>query len=239
MEASGNASEPYENGGGGGGGGGSTGRGVSMLQQIPTLNLLQSPLSFVLEYSGIVPARSTRRDTEEEAVNAGAVAPDSPPTSPPPPCDTSGGGGGGVDSAEVSIRIIGGGEQDDHSVSSRGRSGEGEGGEEAVGVDGGSLRMAALDDQPRIGEGVAEASGRAPLVSPSSSVSRTGIQDDSSSSQSYDIQQIAKWIEQILPFSILLLLVFIRQHLLGTAFALLLLLLLVFVRKNYFAISSL
>ncbi|BBG98158.1 RING/U-box superfamily protein [Prunus dulcis] len=31
----------------------------------------------------------------------------------------------------------------------------------------------------------------------------------------YDIQQIARWIEQVLPFSLLLLVVFIRQHLQG------------------------
>ncbi|KAM6581981.1 hypothetical protein CsatB_008983 [Cannabis sativa] len=212
MEVSGNASEPYENSGSprrGGVGGG-------MLNHLPPLSLFHSPLSFLLEYSGILPARSTHRDSEEEAVNSvGAVTPDSPPTSPAP---CAAGGTSGGDSAEVSIRIIGGGEQEDRSVSSPRRSGEG-------GVDGdGSLRMHELDDQPgsaRVGSGagVAEASGRAPLVSPSSSVpvSRSGVSSlqDESSSQSYDIQQIAKWIEQILPFSILLLVVFIRQHLLG------------------------
>ncbi|CAA6654573.1 unnamed protein product [Spirodela intermedia] len=36
-----------------------------------------------------------------------------------------------------------------------------------------------------------------------------------SSYQRYDIQQAARWIEQILPFSLLLLVVFIRQHLQG------------------------
>ncbi|KAK9167866.1 hypothetical protein Syun_000006 [Stephania yunnanensis] len=36
-----------------------------------------------------------------------------------------------------------------------------------------------------------------------------------SSYQRYDIQQIARWIEQVLPFSLLLLVVFIRQHLQG------------------------
>ncbi|XP_062092289.1 uncharacterized protein LOC133798109 isoform X2 [Humulus lupulus] len=211
MEVSGNASEPYENSGDG-----SPRRGGGMLQHLPPLNLFHSPLSFLLEYSGILPPRSTHRDSEEEAVNVGSVAPDSPPA-PPAPCAAGGTSGG--DSAEVSIRIIGGGEQEDRSVSSPGRSGEG-------GVDGdggGSLRMHELDDQPgsaRIGSdgGVAEASGRAPLISPSSSVPRSGVSSlqDNSSSQSYDIQQIAKWIEQILPFSILLLVVFIRQHLLDT-----------------------
>ncbi|XP_010529383.1 PREDICTED: RING finger and transmembrane domain-containing protein 2-like [Tarenaya hassleriana] len=36
-----------------------------------------------------------------------------------------------------------------------------------------------------------------------------------SSYQRYDIQQAARWIEQVLPFSLLLLVVFIRQHLQG------------------------
>nr|CAB3476127.1 unnamed protein product [Digitaria exilis] len=38
---------------------------------------------------------------------------------------------------------------------------------------------------------------------------------ESSSYQRYDIQQVARWVEQILPFSLLLLVVFIRQHLQG------------------------
>lgn len=37
-----------------------------------------------------------------------------------------------------------------------------------------------------------------------------------SSYQRYDIQHAARWIEQVLPFSLLLLVVFIRQHLQGT-----------------------
>lgn len=38
-----------------------------------------------------------------------------------------------------------------------------------------------------------------------------------STNQRYGIQQIARWFEQILPFSLLLLVVFIRQHLQGTS----------------------
>ena len=37
----------------------------------------------------------------------------------------------------------------------------------------------------------------------------------SGSSSRYDIQQLAKWVEEILPYSLLLLVVFIRQHLKG------------------------
>ncbi|PON71122.1 Cdk-activating kinase assembly factor [Parasponia andersonii] len=221
MEASGNASEPYHANTGGGAGSTSPRRGVGVLQQLPALNFFQSPLSFVLEYSGVVPGRSAHRGRDDQAVNAGAAVPDSPP--PAPPCAGGGtSGGGGVDPAEVSIRIIGGGEQEegeDRSFSSRVGEGGGEGGGGGVDGDGGSLRMAAaLDDDDQPGSArIAEASGRAPLVSLSSAVSVPGapsLQDDSSY-QSYDIQQIAKWIEQILPFSILLLVVFIRQHLLG------------------------
>ncbi|XP_047332760.1 E3 ubiquitin-protein ligase RNFT1 [Impatiens glandulifera] len=43
----------------------------------------------------------------------------------------------------------------------------------------------------------------------------SGVNNRDSSSQRYDIQQAARWIEQILPFSLLLLVVFIRQHLQG------------------------
>nr|POE57513.1 ring finger and transmembrane domain-containing protein 1 [Quercus suber] len=39
----------------------------------------------------------------------------------------------------------------------------------------------------------------------------------SSSSSRYDLQHLAKWVEEILPYSLLLLVVFIRQHLKGFA----------------------
>ncbi|XP_071907878.1 uncharacterized protein [Coffea arabica] len=42
-----------------------------------------------------------------------------------------------------------------------------------------------------------------------------GSNNRDSSYQRYDIQQAARWIEQVLPFSLLLLVVFIRQHLQG------------------------
>jgi hypothetical protein len=40
-----------------------------------------------------------------------------------------------------------------------------------------------------------------------------GGRESSSSYQRYDIQQVARWVEKILPFSLLLLVVLIRQHL--------------------------
>lgn len=52
----------------------------------------------------------------------------------------------------------------------------------------------------------------------SSSTGSGGNRDSSSSYQRYDIQQAARLIEQILPFSLLLVVVFIRQHLQGILF---------------------
>nr|XP_043617088.1 uncharacterized protein LOC122588931 [Erigeron canadensis] len=43
----------------------------------------------------------------------------------------------------------------------------------------------------------------------------SGSHSDSSYQQRYDMQQVSRWVEQILPFSLLLLIVFIRQHLQG------------------------
>ncbi|XP_062154786.1 uncharacterized protein LOC133862891 isoform X2 [Alnus glutinosa] len=134
--------------------------------QLPSLSFFQSPLSVLLEYSGILSARSNRdHDTETETLVVNT--PDSSATT-----GTSG---------EVSIRIIGAGDNGSEDV------------------------------------GVAE---RVPVVPPSSGhAQENGLEDggvsSDSSHQRYDIQQVARWVEQILPFSLLLLVVFIRQHLQG------------------------
>ncbi|KAL3015022.1 hypothetical protein AAZX31_06G134300 [Glycine max] len=93
---------------------------------------------------------------------------------------------------EVAIRIIGAGEQESGSSpssSSRGRGGE-PGCEEAVV---GRSGMLSSEARRRMAE------ERVPLVSLDDGIGG----------------QVAKWIEQILPFSLLLLIVFIRQHLQG------------------------
>ncbi|XP_019191969.1 PREDICTED: RING finger and transmembrane domain-containing protein 2-like [Ipomoea nil] len=99
-------------------------------------------------------------------------------------------------SGEVTIRIIGTAEQDrvgiedDEAAAARG----GEAGVEERGVGGEEAARMMVDS------GAGE--------------SGSGTSSDSSY-QRYDIQQIARWIEQVLPFSLLLLVVFIRQHLQG------------------------
>ncbi|KAG9138883.1 hypothetical protein Leryth_007518 [Lithospermum erythrorhizon] len=62
-------------------------------------------------------------------------------------------------------------------------------------------------------EGGGEADGIGNLGSANGSNSSNN--NNTTSYQRYDIQQVARWIEQILPFSLLLLVVFIRQHLQG------------------------
>nr|CAD1839931.1 unnamed protein product [Ananas comosus var. bracteatus] len=138
---------------------------------------------------------------------------------------SSGGGG------EVSIRIIGVGDQPPQALAV-GPAREGISGSstalsteqspsapERHGRDGGS-------DGGAVGE-VTSLSSSSSSSSLPASISAVGSQTTDSdanatagnnrdpSYQRYDIQQVARWIEQILPFSLLLLVVFIRQHLQG------------------------
>jgi len=166
----------------------------------------RSPLSLVMDYCTredsaepviIIPRTRPRFQAPVESV-ASASASDSG--------DNACGG-----AEEVAIRIIGAGEQESGSSPSSSRSRGGEPGCEEAAVAGRS-GMLSSETRRRMAE------ERVPLVSLDDGIG--GGRDSSSSSstyQRYDIQQVAKWIEQILPFSLLLLIVFIRQHLQGTA----------------------
>lgn len=183
--------------------------------RLPSVNPLRSPLSLLLDYSGIL---TQTHDSGSVIVNNGVPASEIRSQVQMQPLDDAVGGSAG----EVAIRIIGAGEHDQNQI------GE-------VGFDGcdnlmGERRgagMSPLDDDPE-GRGGAAVNETVPLVSSSASLAGSvqgdgdaagnGAESDSrgsSSYQRYDIQQVAKWIEQILPFSLLLLIVFIRQHLQG------------------------
>ncbi|KAK3003750.1 hypothetical protein RJ639_018320 [Escallonia herrerae] len=151
--------------------------------QFPVLRFLQAPVSTLLDYSGIL------RPTPENHETEGLIADDSGSVS------NSGDG-------EVSIRIIGGGEEVEGGDGDVRVDYEGSG--ESLGQIGGGMGHAAVEGGDR---------GEEPVTADSGDGS--GGQADSSSYQRYDIQQVARWIEQILPFSLLLLIVFIRQHLQG------------------------
>ena len=202
--------------------------------RLPSVSPLRSPLSFLLDYSGIL---RSNHDSEGLIVNEGVTSSELRSQPRIQSLDDAAGAaaasGAPCNSAtgEVAIRIIGAGEHEHNvglgSVPSSSRNQIGEVGyddcDEVIGDRGG---MPALGDDAG-GIAVGE---RVPLVSSSSSSSLAGGSGqaegdagnggesnsrDSSSYQRYDIQQIAKWIEQILPFSLLLLVVFIRQHLQG------------------------
>lgn len=172
----------------------------------------RSPLSLVMDYCAredsaepviIIPRTRPRFQAQPESALASASASASAPASASDSDENACSG-----AEEVAIRIIGAGEQESGSPSSsRGREAGCE--EEVIG------RSAMLSSEAR--RRMAEE--RVPLVSLDDGIG--GGRDSSSSSSSsstyqrYDIQQVAKWIEQILPFSLLLLIVFIRQHLQG------------------------
>ncbi|GAV67765.1 zf-RING_2 domain-containing protein [Cephalotus follicularis] len=152
--------------------------------QFSLLNLFRSPLSFLLEYSGLLPREEGQRLVVSSRPQIETQLPNS-------------------SDGEVSIRIIGGGEQDQAH-----------------------LRQVSSDDanadtRDDGDAGIRRGAGeRVPLAPPSSPRNGSGSDsnnsgDSDSSYQSYDLQLIARWIEQVLPFLLLLLVVFIRQHLQG------------------------
>ncbi|KAJ8552882.1 hypothetical protein K7X08_020275 [Anisodus acutangulus] len=134
------------------------------------LRFFQSPVSTLLEYSGLFRVRPDNPETEPLVAdnNNNSVA-----TNDHAESSSSSNG-------EVSIRIIGADVEDDGSVEERGS-----------GVDASTVPVSADED------------------------AGNGGNNRDSSYQRFDIQQVARWIEQILPFSLLLLFVFIRQHLQG------------------------
>ncbi|CAL9056840.1 uncharacterized protein LOC135615735 isoform X1 [Musa acuminata AAA Group] len=219
MEASGRSSNPYRSQSASSGSGSSRWYRVQLLAS----NFIRSRLSDVLDHFGVLRPRASHAEAEglvggESRVHAsGRIGGSAAST-----------GSGG----EVSIRIIGVGDQESLRVGSTqphplvvgsGREGgsnvSGVSGEpiatfsERRGGDGGSDTM--------VGESASSSSSASASVPPVGSRSMdgdsniTGGNNRDSTYQRYDIQQIARWIEQILPFSLLLLVVFIRQHLQG------------------------
>ncbi|KAF7816580.1 E3 ubiquitin-protein ligase RNFT1-like [Senna tora] len=184
--------------------------------RLPPISPFRSPISFLLNYAGILRSTSSTHDSEALALDDGVS------TSELRSQLSDSGAACSGSTGEVSIRIIGAGEQE-HSIglgsfSSPPQNQPGE-------VDRDEL-MRNRGGMPALDDDAEASSGRVPLVSSSTSAASGQVDEDagnglennsrdSSSYQRYDIQQVAKWIEQILPFSLLLLVVFIRQHLQG------------------------
>lgn len=198
--------------------------------QFTASNFFHSPLSTLLEYSGILRSRPNHPDSDSLLNSSGLSAGyrDHSHTTTRPddsgPLAASAGGNGGI-GGEVSIRIIGAGEQENDRVGTSLPS-------PMIGQAATTHNEVLIQPVPR--------TASAPSLTPALDVqgdSRTepqsvnaslnaeapdgaGVNHNRDSSyQRYDIQQAARWIEQVLPFSLLLLVVFIRQHLQGIFFS--------------------
>lgn len=199
METSGVNSDHYRNSSGG-----SNPRRLGF--RFLASNFLRAPVSAILEYSGILRTRPGVLENEGLIDGSGfrnhvqSARLDDPATA------AAGDGG------EVTIRIIGAGENDHVR-----RDGDSDG-------NGVSASQTAGAETHAGGRNDGRGGGEGPSISPADSPGGSsgteagngvGGNNRDSSYQRYDIQQAARWIEQILPFSLLLLVVFIRQHLQG------------------------
>jgi hypothetical protein len=154
-------------------------------------SLLQAPLAALLEYSGVVPAGPGPQTLQQ-------ALPSSSSSSESDGLLSAAAAGDG----EVSIRIQG--DPDAPPATATGTPPQDSiEATAASDVDPASVpgRGAAAD---------AEASGGG-----GGSGGATGNAAGDRAYQRYDVHHVARWIEQILPFSLLLLVVFIRQHLQG------------------------
>ncbi|KAL2248997.1 RING finger and transmembrane domain-containing protein 2 [Sesamum indicum] len=178
----------------------SNGGASSRTLQLASLRFLQSPVSSLLEYAGILRVRpdypySEAHPLVPENMNAGGRVRNpssSESVDRSDGVDGSGGSDNGTGSGnsirEVSIRIVG----------EQARAGGVNNGDIDGGLGAEESRADADNDNGDVRGGSGGNNNR-----------------EASPYQRYDIQQVARWIEQILPFSLLLLVVFVRQHLQG------------------------
>ncbi|KAL6988233.1 RING-type E3 ubiquitin transferase [Sarracenia purpurea var. burkii] len=184
-------------------------------------NFFHSPLSTLLEYSGILRTRSSHPESDSLMNNGVSVDFRDRVQN-----DSALPGNDG----EVAIRIIGAGEQDHDRTgtvlpsSTLGQVRELTAQNEVYVQPIARMEPAASVSSALDGQGDSRSEhGAGESVSQTlnggdvdgDAVDGAGANRRDSSYQRYDIQQAARWIEQVLPFSLLLLVVFIRQHLQG------------------------
>ncbi|XP_010424020.1 PREDICTED: RING finger and transmembrane domain-containing protein 2-like [Camelina sativa] len=149
-------------------------------------NIIQAPISTLLEYSGLFRTRPSLPPSHE----AETLVPDDSAAA-------------GISSGEVAIRIIGNAEHDAAQTDNN----------NALIRDSAAGQSEALGSASSQVDPLAAPPPQGGASQPESAPGDAATRD--SPYQRYDIQQAARWIEQILPFSLLLLVVFIRQHLQG------------------------
>lgn len=179
--------------------------------QLSASNIIQAPVSALLEY---IRTRSGHQESEGLIDRAGVSASFRDHVQTRVEDSAAGGTNGG----EVAIRIISVAEQENDSLGGQVREASGQNEVSAAQQVAGTASALYVGDSRTdrssggAGEGVSQSSGGS---ADGEAVDAAGVNNRDSSYQRYDIQQAARWIEQVLPFSLLLLVVFIRQHLQG------------------------
>ncbi|KAJ0909618.1 putative transcription factor C2H2 family [Helianthus annuus] len=170
----------------------------------PIIRFLQAPVTTLIEYSGVFSrprlnneynesesliSNNRIRDHTSSGSGSGSVTDSNRSSSS---SSDGNGNGNGDGNSEVSIRIMSGGDHEEE----RGEA-------EAVdrGDGGGEREVSGSGDVSGVNGNDSNGNGHGNV--------------DSAYQQRYDLQQVSRWIEQILPFSLLLLVVFVRQHLQG------------------------
>lgn len=175
---------------------------VRLRYNLSASNLIHTPLLTLLDYFGLlhnspISPRVTASNQEMQSLLRNPSPHFHDTTSAPSTATTT--------SEEVSIRIIASEDDDDEELSSVVVADTGDD-EDVESHSSPSTPLFSSPNATPQGEDGTAAGGDA-----------NNNANGDSTNQRYGIQQIARWFEQILPFSLLLLVVFIRQHLQGTS----------------------
>lgn len=183
----------------------STSNPVRLRYNLSASNLIQTPLLTLLDYFGLLHNPPIPLPASNQEMQA-------PLRSPPPHFHDTTAAPSATSSEEVSIRIIASSEEDDEEEPSSlvvADTGDDED------VESHSSPSTPLFSSPNATLQGEDGTGLAATAAGDDADNSNNANRDSTN-QRYGIQQIARWFEQILPFSLLLLVVFIRQHLQGT-----------------------
>ncbi|XP_058002474.1 uncharacterized protein LOC110667647 isoform X2 [Hevea brasiliensis] len=210
MEASGSNSDVYRGSSGGSNTSSSNSRRYGMLS---ASSIIQAPITALLEYSGLLrTARSTHQETDPLINGFGGIH-----THRLDDSTAVAAAAAAANNGEVAIRIIGAGEHE-HDTEGSGLVVGQLGAQSEVSVQQPMVGMESdVQGDSRNDRGSGEGAPQQPsgASGDGEAADGSGANGRDSSYQRYDIQQAARWIEQVLPFSLLLLVVFIRQHLQG------------------------
>lgn len=169
---------------------------VRLRYNLSASNLIHTPLLTLLDYFGLLHNSPISPPVTASNQEMQALLRNSPPRTAAAPSTAP------TTSEEVSIRIIASEDDDEEELSSVVVADTGDGEDVENHSSPSTPLFSSPNATPQGEDGTTDANNNA---------------NGDSTNQRYGIQQMARWFEQILPFSLLLLVVFIRQHLQGTS----------------------